>query len=54
MSTLVPSDDPDEARDFLAFIEKTRREEESKNLIAIKEAERKKRDCNMSPWAGRM
>jgi hypothetical protein len=54
MSTLVPPDEPGEAREFLAFIEKTKREEERKNLLAIKEAERKKRDCNMSPWAGRM
>ena len=56
-SDLSPPEKPDGAQDFASFVDETKREEERgkrERLRAIKEAEKRKRDCNMSPWAGRM
>lgn len=47
----------EESRDFQLFLEKTKLEEERRKrakVNAAMEAERRKKACNMSPWAGRM
>jgi len=46
-----------ESRDFIEFLEKSRREEERQQeelKRKIREAERRKKSVSMSPWAGRM
>jgi len=56
-STLVSPDNANENRDFAVFLEKTKRDEEREErdrLKAIVEAEKRKKEFNMSPWGGRM
>jgi hypothetical protein len=46
-----------EARDYELFLEKAREDAEKAEkmkLREIKEAERRRREVNLSPWAGRM
>jgi len=46
-----------DSRDFIEFLEKSRREEErqvEELKRRIREAERRKKSVSMSPWAGRM
>jgi hypothetical protein len=46
-----------EARDYELFLEKARKDAEKAEemkLREIKEAERRRREVNLSPWGGRM
>jgi hypothetical protein len=47
----------DEERDYREFLAKAKREEEKaekKRQMEVREAERRKKEFNMSPWASRM
>jgi hypothetical protein len=46
-----------EARDYELFLEKAKKDEEKAEkakLREIREAERRRKEFNLSPWAGRM
>jgi len=43
----------DEAKDYMEFLEKARKEAEKKEKERLKQIKRA-RDTNMSPWASRM
>jgi hypothetical protein len=52
-----PTNEDSEARDYELFLEKARKDvekAEKMKLREIKEAERRRREVNLSPWAGRM
>jgi hypothetical protein len=51
------TNEDNEARDYELFLEKARKDAEKAEkmkLREIKEAERRRREVNLSPWAGRM
>jgi len=54
---VISTMDSQESRDYEIFLEKARKEEEKKEkalLKAAKEAEKRRRDCNMDPWTRRL
>ncbi|KAF4633638.1 hypothetical protein G7Y89_g4483 [Cudoniella acicularis] len=51
------SGNDDEKSDFQKFLEKAKKDaerEERKKIQEVLDAERRRREANMSPWAGRM